>query len=123
MANYRYTMGYKVGNTPIPDPTKFSGKDSDLDAEGSRDHTGYLHRNRVATKHPIKLEYENIGWDMIKTIMALLKDAKIQFTYPDPVDGPTQIDAYVGDRDYECVRAPGEPSGWIGTLKFSVIEY
>lgn len=120
---YKYTMGYAVNGTPIPDPSKFSGKDSDLDSEGSRDNTGYLHRNRVATKHPIKIEYENIGWDMIKTIMTLLKDAKFRFTYPDPVTGITTMDAHAGDRDYECIRAPGEPSGWVGTLKVSIIEY
>ncbi len=32
-----YTMGFMVGNMPIPDPSGFSGKESDLDTMGERD--------------------------------------------------------------------------------------
>ena len=79
-----YSMGFKVGNTAIPDPSAFSGKESDLDTMGERDATGYLHRNRVATKHPLNLEYKNIPWSTILEIGSLLTNAKFSFTYPDP---------------------------------------
>ena len=80
--SYRYTMGFAVGSTAIPDPHVFTGAVSDLDTLGKRDATGYLHRNRVATKHPIKLEYHGIPWELIETICGLLTGDKFSFTRP-----------------------------------------
>lgn len=119
---YRYDMGFKINGYAIPDPKKFSGKVSDLDTMGSRDATGLLHRCRVATKHPLKLEYENITWSMIRRICGYMTGASFTFTYPDPAEGTKTITAYVGDRDWDVVEAASgqEP---IGILKFSVIEY
>ncbi len=118
-----YVMGFKIGNTAIPDPSSFSGKESDLDTMGERDATGFLHRNRVAIKHPLSLEYKNIAWSTIISICQLLKSDKFRFTYPDPWNGNTSvITAYVGDRDFTAVWSP-EDGEWIGELKFSVIEY
>ena len=118
----RYEMGFMVGETAIPDPSGYSGAVSDLDTMGARDATGYLHRNMVATKHPIKLQYKNIPWSLIQSICALVASPKFQFTYPDPAVGLQTIDAYVGDREWEVVSAAPdfEP---IGNLNFSVIEY
>lgn len=118
-----YTMGFCVDGTPIPDPTAFSGAESDLDTMGERDATGYLHRNRVATKHPLKIDYNNISWNLIMDISALLKKDKFTFTFPSPFTGDMQtIEAYVGDRNFETVRSP-YGGVWIGNLKFSIIEY
>lgn len=119
----RYIMGFMVESTPIPDPAVFTGAESDLDTMGERDVTGYLHRNKVATKHPLKMEYHNIPWGTIMAIAALLRQSKFQFTYPSPFTGQMEtMDAYVGDRDFEAVWSP-ELKAWIGNLKFSVIEY
>lgn len=122
VANLRFDMGFMVNGTPIPDPTKFTGAVSDLDLMGKRDATGYLHRERVATKHPLKMEYTNISWQMICYICGLLKDDKFTFTYRDPAEGQMTFDAYVGDREWEVVRAVNGEAH-IGTLKFSVIQY
>ena len=118
----KYGMGFKVGTTAIPDPSAFTGAVSDLDTMGKRDATGYLHRNMVATKHPIKLKYQNIPWSLIQTICGLMASPKFSFTYPDPAVGLSTIQAYVGDREWEVVQAVDgmEP---IGNLNFSVIEY
>lgn len=120
--NLRFEMGFMVNGQLLPDPSKFTGAVSDLDTMGKRDATGYLHRNRVATKHPLKLEYQNIPWREICYICGLLKDDKFSFTYVDPADGPQTFDAYVGDREWEVVQA-GTDQANIGTLKFSVIQY
>jgi hypothetical protein len=118
-----YTMGFAIGDEPIPDPNSFSGKESDLDTVGERDATGMLHRHKVATKHPLSIEYTNITWSMIQTLCALLKKEKFKFTYPDPWNGGlSTITAYVGDRNFTAVWSP-EDEDWIGELKFSVIEY
>lgn len=119
----RFTLGFAVNNTAIPDPKGFSGKVSDLDILGKRDTTGTLHRKRVATKNPLKIEYENIPWEWIKQICQLMTAEKFTFTYPDPATQTVKtIDAYVGDREYEAVQMP-ENGNWVGSLKFSIIEY
>lgn len=123
MAILSYTMGFLVDDNPLPDPSAFSGKESDLDTMGERDAHGMLHRNKVATKHPLSIEYNNIPWSVITDICSLLRSEKFSFTYPDPWDNnPRTIQAYVGDRDFEAVWSPVD-SEWIGNLKFSVIEY
>lgn len=119
---YSYSMGFKINNTAIPDPSVFTGKDSALDSEGGRDMNGLLHRKMVATKHPTKMEYNNIDWDMAKTIMGLMLGESFNFTYPDPRTGTTTIKAYCGDREWEVIRA-GQTRGWICNLKFSCIEF
>lgn len=119
---YRYDMGFKIGNTAIPDPYKFTGAVSALDTLGKRDATGTLHRNMVATKHPLKIEYQNIEWSKIQEICALMTGESFSFTYNDPSVGLQTITAYVGDREWEAVRTVWNKP-YIGNLKFSVIEY
>ena len=119
---YRYEMGFQINGSPIPDPSKFTGKVSDLDTMGKRDANGLLHRCRVATKHPLKMEYTNIPWSMIQFICSLMTGASFTFTYPDPAEGSKTITAYVGDRDWDVVNAAADREA-IGSLKFSVIEY
>ena len=119
----QYTMGFAIDNQPIPDPAVFTGAESDLDTMGERDATGYLHRNKVATKYPMKLEYHNVRWEVIMDICALVRKDKFTFTFPSPfVGGEQTIDAYVGDREFECVWAPLN-GVYIGNLKLSLIEY
>lgn len=119
-----YTMGFKIGEVAIPDPAAFSGKESDLDTSGERDATGYLHRNRVATKHPLSIEYNNIPWENIVELCQLLMQDKFSFTFPNPFSagGIMTVEAYAGDRDFTAVWSP-EDGIWIGNLKVSIIEY
>lgn len=67
--DYRYTMGFAVDGKPIPDPSGFSGSDSSLDTSAERDANGLLHRAMVATKHPLKIEWRNIEWNVITSIL------------------------------------------------------
>lgn len=119
-----YKLGFKIGSTNIPDPTSFSGKESDLDTMGERDATGYLHRNKVATKHPVNLEYNNIPWAAIVALCGLMTSAQFQFTFPDPFSAnqTRTITAYAGDRDFSAVFMPHQQE-WYGNLKVSIIEY
>lgn len=120
----QFIMGFAIDGKPIPDPSVFTGAESDLDTMGERDATGYLHRNMVATKHPLKVEYHNVPWAMIIWICTQMRGKdKFQFTFPDPFRNDTStMTAYVGDREFECVWAP-QYQQWMGNLKFSIIEY
>ena len=120
----RYEMEFAIDGKPIPDPAVFTGAESDLDTMGERDATGYLHRNMVATKHPLKIEYHNIPWALVIQICTLMRGkSQFQFTFPDPFrNNKSTITAYVGDREFECVWAE-RYHAWLGNLKFSIIEY
>lgn len=120
----RYDMEFAIDGHAIPDPAVFTGAESDLDTMGERDATGYLHRNMVATKHPLKVEYHNVPWAQIIEICTLMRGKdKFQFSYPDPFrNDKSTMTAYVGDREFECVWAERYHQ-WIGNLKFSIIEY
>lgn len=121
---YSYSMGFRVNGEPLPDPSSFTGAESDLDTLGKRDSTGELRRNKVAMKAHIKLEWQNVQWNMIELIGNLMnKSDRFQFVYFDPIRGEQEITAYCGDREWEVTRAVDISSGeWIATLKVSIIQ-
>ena len=119
----RYTMGFSANDIPLPDPAEFDGRESDLDTMGERDATGYLHRNMVATKFPVKMQYNNIPIQLAQEICDAIRYEKFKFTWPSLYHGGLySMDAYVGDREFKLVRAP-EDGVWLANLSFSVIEY
>jgi hypothetical protein len=123
MRVYSYSMGFMAGSTPLPDPTGFSGEVADLDLSGERDATGLLHRDRVATKYPQEMRYQNIGWDMCQTILQAVSAASFSWTYPDPNTGALRTGTYyVGNRKWSVVWSPDDRE-WVADLTFSVIEY
>lgn len=121
---YKYEMGFAINDVLIPDPSSFSGASSDLDTLGTRSTTGELHRNKVATKHHMKLSWNGLEWDMIRYIGDLLAQGdRFRFTYVDALDGLQTIVAYCGDREWEALFcADTYDSKWLGTLSVSVIE-
>lgn len=120
--DYIYTMGFAVNGIPIPDPSAFSGAVSDLDASGERDATGELHRDRVATKIPIKLKFNNWDWEMITDLLQRISSDSFQFTYPNPATGQLSTDKrYAGDREFDMVLKTNV--GYIGNLSFSALPY
>ena len=123
LREWHYDMGFTVDGTPIPDPSTFSGADSALDASGERDANGYLHRDMVATKHPLKIDWNALDWGTINEILPLVKGESFMFTYPDPCSGTMQtIKAYAGDRAWNVTRIM-EDGTYVGSLSFSVIEF
>ena len=120
--DYHYTMGFGIDGESIPDPAGLKLKTSDLDTLGERNIKGEAQRNMVATKHKVELEYRNIEWGMIRKIGNLVKGKEFfEFSFTDPIEGPMNITAYVGDRDVDSVYNPTTNS-WIGTLAIHFIE-
>lgn len=122
--NYNYEMGFAINGTAIPDPSEYSGAVSALDAQGSRDMTGELHRDMVATKNPLKLKWDALDWDTISVILSKLTEESFQFTFPDPstMDLRT-MKAYCGDRDWDVKLITIPNRIYVGSLAFSVIEF
>lgn len=123
---YRWDLGFQVGGVLLPDPTEFSGAHSALDLSGKRDANGLLHRQMVALKNPLKIGWEYIDKDMICAILDLVKGESFSFTYPDPVLGSENTrTCYAGDRawDFRLMALEGGRERYMGSLKFSVIEF
>ena len=121
---YNYEMWFAINDVQIPDPSSFSGAASDLDTLGTRSTTGELHRNKVATKHHMKLSWNGIEWDMIRHIGGLLSQGdRFRFTYIDAIEGIQTITAYCGDREWEAIMCTDKfGDKWLGTLSVSIIE-
>lgn len=100
---YKFAMGFKVGNTNIPDPSKMTYQVGDLDTSGKRDATGYLHRKMVATKINYELSWNSLEWEMLQTILAAINHESFTFTAPDPRTFLNTYTGtyYVGDRTGE----------------------
>lgn len=126
---YSFKMRFAVNGVPIPDPYEYSGTESDLDTSAERDANGLLHRTKVATKHPVKIKWQNIDWWMICKILNLVKEGeqdRFEFTCIDPSMGPEPVTriCYAGDRQWTCKWIPGgDFVDGIGDLSFSVIEF
>lgn len=128
-----YSLGFKVGTTPIPDPTTWSGEISDLDIFGERDQTGLLHRKRVATKEPMKLNWTNITWEEAHTILTLTEAESFNFTFRSLKTNTLQtIRAYRGANVNYTVNQcfggdfdneTGTGTNCLVTIDISIIEY
>lgn len=100
VVNYHYDMGIMVGNVRIPDPSEWSYEVGDLDTEGARDATGYLHRAMVAQKINYEFKWQGMDWEMLEQILAAVDSDKFSLTAPNPKRFNQQYtgDYYVGDR-------------------------
>lgn len=123
---YKYSMGIKVGNTNIPDPSEWNYQVGDLDTSGSRDATGLLHRAYVATKINYEFKWNAIEWEMLQTIVAAVNTPKFQLTAPDPRTFNSSYvgNYYVGDRTGTCkYYLPDKDDKAQFDLKLKFIEY
>lgn len=104
MRQYKYSMGIKVNNTPIPDPSEWNYQVSDLDTEGGRDATGLLHRAYVATKVNYDFSWNALDWEMLQHICEVLHTPQFTLLAPDPVTFNTMRTGqyYCGDRSGKC---------------------
>lgn len=126
MRSYKYDMGFKVGDTNIPDPSKFTYQVGDLDTSGSRDATGLLHRAYVATKINYELSWNSLDWEMLQIILAAVNTPKFTFTGIDPRTFNTTYtgEYYVGDRTGDAHYYHEEKDDIAQfSLKLKFIEY
>lgn len=123
---YNYSMGLKVGNVTLPDPSSWSYQVGDLDTSGSRDATGLLHRARVATKINYEFEWKTLEWEMLQRILGAITADKFRFTGPDPRTFKSTYtgDYYVGDRTGSAQYYwPDTDEIAVYNLKLKFIEY
>lgn len=95
-----FDMGIHVNGRALPDPSAWAYEVADLDTSAKRDSTGYLHRNRVATKVNYEFEWKAIDWMTLQDILGMVSDAKFTLSAPDPRTFQTMWSGeyYVGNR-------------------------
>ena len=119
-----YQFGLAINGTSIPDPSSFEYSVADLDLSGDRDSTGYLHRDRVATKHNVKIKYDALEYPIVKTILGLLSGAEFEFTFILPDTNATYTSTYyVGDRTMNVINALSAKENWLCDMSFDLTEY
>lgn len=126
MIQYRYRMGIRINNTPIPDPSEWGYQVGDLDTSGSRDATGTLHRARVATKINYEFSWKALEWEKLQQMLSLMSADKFTLTAPDPRTfiGTYTGQYYVGDRTGKAIYYwPDRDEAALFDLKLKLIEY
>ena len=105
-------------------PKAFTVTAMDLDDGESTTRTadGMLHRDRVAVKRQIEMEWSLLKWSEIATLLQSMADTFFQMYYPDPLEGTYVTKTfYVGNRPCPVAYEKGGQLYWNG-LKVTLIE-
>lgn len=120
----KYSLGFKIDNTSIPDPSEFKYTAASLDASAERNTQGLLFRDMVATKHNVSLKWDSLSWSTIQTILGLVQGDSFELKFPSPETASIYTGTYyVGDREVDVTLMAGTQSDWFGSLSFDLIEY
>jgi hypothetical protein len=114
-----------IGGVPLPNPTKYSVKRSDLDSESTtRNEAGYLQRDRVrAGTYSIDVSWRVQRADYKKVTDATAA-ASFSVTFFDPFSVSTKTATmYAGDKQGELVSYTDDASKSLWELSVSLIEY
>lgn len=85
--------------TVVPAQMKWTLQDVSA-ADSGRDYRGVMHKNRVAQKRTLELEFTGLSLKEISPLLKVIDSEYIQVTYPDMYAGSEQTRTfYVGDRE------------------------
>lgn len=121
-------LGFKIGNTSIPDPSEYGYASQSLDTYAERDLSGLLHRSMVDTKKNVSITWKGLPYDVASEILGLVAGESFTLTFPCPEirtgDGMYTGKYYVGDRKVNMLKAnEDDKSLWIVSLAFDMIEF
>ena len=118
-------MILKVNNVVMAAyPTKFQVTPLDIDDADSsvRSASGYLTRDRVATKRQIEMEFGLLKWADMSSVLQSMADVFFDFYYPDPMSGVYETrTVYVGNRPSGVAVSKDGDIRWSG-LKITLTE-
>ena len=117
----QYNPIQSVGGVSIPCPSKYDWKLSDVSsADAGRTEDGLMHKEMIAQKVHLELEWQNISDSKAKTILTAFNSSEyLSVRYYDYKSmGFLTKTFYVGDRSVTSInRRLG-----ISTLEFNIIE-
>ena len=120
MPNQTYNPIQSVGGTTVPTPSKYDWKLSDVSsADAGRTEDGKMHKERIAQKVHIEMEWQNVSDSDAQVILNAFQPEYINVNYYDYKAMAFQTKKfYVGDRSvvtYNRVRG-------ISSISFNIIE-
>ena len=107
-------------NSSIPCPSKYDWKLSDVSsADAGRTEDGLMHKERIAQKVHIELEWQNVSDSVAQTVLTAFQPEYISVKYFDykAMDYMTKT-FYVGDRSVSAYNRMKQ----ISTISFNIIE-
>lgn len=110
-----------VGGVAVPAPSRYHWKESDVSsADAGRTEDGLMHKETVAKKVHIELEWQNRGdTDISAVLQAFSSNEYFNVTYFDyRAMAFLTKRFYVGDRDVDAYNRVKK----IGTVSFNIIE-
>jgi hypothetical protein len=109
-----------VGGATIPCPSKYDWKLSDVSsADAGRTEDGKMHKERIAQKVHLELEWQNVSDSVARTVLTAFNPEYINVHYYDYKALAFQTKRfYVGDRQ---VTSYNRTLG-ISTVSFDIIE-
>ena len=120
MPNQAYNPIRSVDGAVVPVPSKYDWKLSDVSsADAGRTEDGLMHKEKIAQKVHIDLEWQNIGDTDARTILTAFNPEYISVNYYDyKAQGYQTRTFYVGDRSVSTYsRILGK-----STITFNIIE-
>lgn len=89
-----------VEGTKLPCPSAYEWSLQDVSAgESGRTDDALMHKNRVAQKRKLKVEWVGKDWQETSTILQSVQKEYLQVRYPDMLSGQYETRTfYVGDR-------------------------
>ena len=103
----------------MPCPSSFSWGLQDVSAsESGRTDDALMHKNRVAQKRKISLQWNGTTWQQTSLILKAFNPEYVSVRYPDPMSGTYETRTfYVGDRTapYKC--------WWVGNRRMESVSF
>lgn len=111
----------KINNVLMPVPSTFSVSIEDIDGESERTADALLHRERLATKRKLEIEYKHLTQADSSKLLNAIQDVFFSVNYPDPQLGMTTKTFYVGARTTPVYSYLNGKPVW-ENMSFSFIE-
>ena len=108
-----------VNGVDMPCPSSFSWGLQDVSAsESGRTDDALMHKNRVAQKRKISLQWNGTTWQQTSLILKAFNPEYVSVRYPDSMSGTYETRTfYVGDRTspYKC--------WWVGNRRMERVSF
>ncbi len=113
---------FQVNGSDCPTPSKFDYSLQDLSAANSgRTQDGLMHKNKVAQKVKIKLQWNGVGSDAVAQILQMFDEEYFNVTYHDSKSNSTVTKTfYRGDAEAHYYWWVGD--GLYESVAFDIIE-
>ena len=112
---------FYVNGASVPTPSVFNWSLQDVsDPDAGRTLDGIMHKNRIAQKVKIQLEWHGVTEDVARQVLGMFNPEYFNVTYPDPMGGTSTRTFYRGDAGTDLYS--WKFGGLYRSISFDIIE-